>query len=254
MTKLLLLTNVFPSGYRAGDVVPLPLDRLEALLRSSGALDAEASVAPPTHWMQAIFDAARRFDGHTISSTLHTEALNLGLTRFVRERAAPLITELGEAWTRGDLDIRHEHFISEIVQGTLRNLRGPLEAATRGRPVVLASLPNEHHRLGLDGVALAIAASGRAIKVLGPDLPPEEIVEAAIATNSVAVGLSVSAFSANEETSNQLATVREALPHRIRLWIGGAGASQLADLPADVSVVTTLDDLEHELNRLPDAV
>jgi DNA-binding transcriptional MerR regulator/methylmalonyl-CoA mutase cobalamin-binding subunit len=252
--QLMLIAAALGCGYRAGDVVPLPLARLEDLLRESGALDSERPDATPTHWLQAIMEAARRFDAQTVTSTLHNDALNLGVPRFLRERVAPLLVELGEAWTRGDIDIRHEHFVSEILEGALRSLRSPLEINARGRPVVLACPSNEHHGLGLHVAALTIAAGGRAVQVLGPHLPPEEIVQAALTVNAAAAGLSVSMYSANSASAQQIAAIRDGLPHRIRVWVGGAGAALLEDLPADVSVVASLDDLEHEIQHLPDVM
>jgi methanogenic corrinoid protein MtbC1 len=174
------------------------------------------------------------------------------LPRFLRERVSPLIDEVGNAWHRGAIEIRHEHFFSEVLQDELRRLRAPLESAAKGRPVVIAGLPNELHGLGLQVAALAIVTAGRSVRVLGPQLPVEEIVQAAKALDASAAGLSVSLFSDSEETVSEITALREGLPDGVALWIGGAGSTTLEDLPTGVEITVSLDDLDRVLMQLPD--
>ena len=46
--------------------------------------------------------------------------------------------------------------------------------------------------------------------------------------------------------------MRERLPEEIALWIGGAGSTNLAELPSGVEKTVSLDDLNRVLARLPD--
>ena len=251
---LLLIAKALESGYRAGDIVPLPLSELELLLENSGAFDRASDSGNAEDVMLLAFDACKRFDRESLAALLHGEAAVLGLPRFLRERVAPLLDAVGEAWGRGEIEIRHEHFFSEVLEDELRRLRAPLEAATRGRPVVIASLPNELHGLGLQIAALAIVTAGRRVRVLGPHLPVEEIVQATKALDASAVGLSVSAFAEPEETAREIKAVRERLPAETALWIGGAGSANLENLPAGIENTVSLDDLDRVLMRLPDQV
>ena len=222
---LLLIAKALESGYRAGDIVPLPLSELEQLLQSSGVFDPTSATGSAEDVMLLAFDACKRFDREALAGLLHSEASVLGLPRFLRERVAPLLAGVGDAWGRGEIEIRHEHFFCEVLEDELRRLRAPLESATRGRPVVIASLPNELHGLGLQIAALAIVTAGRSVRVLGPHLPVEEIVQAAKALDASAVGLSVSIFAEPEETGREITAVRERLPEEVALWIGGAGST-----------------------------
>jgi len=249
---LLLIAKALESGYRAGDIVPLPLSELELLLQSSGAFDRTSAAGNAENVMLLAFDACKRFDRESLAALLHSEAAVLGLPRFLRERVSPLLEEVGEAWGRGEIEIRHEHFFSEVLEDELRRLRAPLETAAKGWPVVIASLPNELHGLGLQIAALAIVTAGRSVRVLGPHLPVEEIVQAAKALDASAVGLSVSIFAEPEETTREIAALRERLPAGIDLWVGGAGSATLKSLPGGVEITTTLDDLDRVLTRLPE--
>lgn len=249
--QLLLVNAALAQGYRAGDVVTLPKDRLEALLRECGALEQQtAAPVRADAWLADVLDATRRLDRSVLYPALHREAATLGVPRFLRERVAPLVQAVGEEWSQGNLDIRHEHFCSEVLEDHLRSLRQPLEASASGRPVVLASLPDEHHALGLHIVALAIAARQRAVRALGPHSPPGEIAAAAVALDAVAVGVSVSAFSAEAATVDMIADLRRRMSERVLLWVGGAGAAELEGLPRGVEVLPTLDDLDVAVGSL----
>lgn len=249
---LLLIARALESGYRAGDIVPLPRTDIEQLLHSTGGSENALVIRCTEDIVALTFDACKRFDRESLAALLHSEATLLGLPRFLRERAAPLLEEIGEAWGRGDFEIRHEHFFSEVLEDELRMLRAPLESAATGRPVVVASLPNELHSLGLQIAALAIVGAGRAVRVLGPHLPIEEILHASQALDAAAVGLSVSIFADPETTTREIIALRERLPASVALWVGGAGARLLKNLPSRVEIVPTLDDLDRALARLPE--
>jgi len=248
--QLTMIHEALRCGYRAGDVVPLPREKLEKLLEECGQVSQ--SDEPAEGWLHEIFKAAEEFDRTAVQKALYQAAGNLGLPRFLRDRVAPLLSEIGEAWARGDIEIRHEHFISEVLEEVLRDLRRPLEATADGRPVVLAGLPSEHHALGLHVAALAVAAAGHHCLVLGPQSPAEEIVLAAESVGAAAVGLSISPFAKTHDTLSEIRHLRERLPSGIPLWLGGSGAKELTDLPADTEVLESLDALDRGLRRLVD--
>jgi DNA-binding transcriptional MerR regulator/methylmalonyl-CoA mutase cobalamin-binding subunit len=249
---LLLIAKALESGYRAGDIVPLPLSELEPMLQSSGVFDRTSAAGNAEEVMLLAIDACKRFDRESLAALLRSEAAVLGLPWFLRERVPPFLDEVGDAWSRGEIGIRHEHFFSEVLEDELRRLRAPLESAAKGLPVVITSLPNERHGLGLQIAALAIVTAGRSVRVLGPRLPVEEIVQAAKALDASAVGLSVSIFAEPEETAREINAVRERLPDEVALWIGGAGSTKLENLPTGVEKTVSLDDLDRGLAQLPD--
>ncbi len=249
--QLMLIGEALRCGYRAGDVVPLPLEGLEQLLRDSGR--AEGLIREPSPaWLEQIVDSALRFDRQDLAAQLRYASSTLGIGRFLRERVTPILIEVGDAWSRGDLEIRHEHFISEVLEDELRSLRSPLESAGTGRPILLANLPDEFHELGLQIAAVEVAAAGRTLRILGRNTPVEEIAETALTIDAAAVGLSISRFGVTDVTSQAVNEVRRLLPKRIHLWLGGGGAGDLDDLPNGVLVVGSLDDFERAIRTLED--
>jgi methanogenic corrinoid protein MtbC1 len=245
-----MISKALESGHRAGDVVPLSAAELEDLLSASGVVNRSLRSGEPEAAFGEVLSACRAFDRDELIRILRRDASALGVATFLRERVAPLLEQIGEEWSRGGIGIRHEHFFSEVLEDELRLLRAPLDVATTGRPVVLASLPNEMHALGLQIVALAISAAGRSVRVLGPHLPADEIVSAAEALDAVAVGISVSVLAPLDETARELAAVRNELPAGIQLWVGGAGATQLLSLPDGVELLPALDDLDRAVSAL----
>lgn len=249
--QLLLIARALECGHRAGDVVPMPGPDLEDLLRDTGAVDVLVPRGGTDEAVAQVLDACRKFDRDALTRMLRRDATTLGMSRFLRERVAPLLSAVGEEWSRGGIEIRHEHFFSEVLEDELRLLRAPLEVSAVGRPVVLASLPSELHGLGLQIAALGVTIAGRSVRVLGPQLPADEIVAAAEVLNAAAVGVSMSLFASESETARDLEAIRKALPRSIEVWLGGAGSNKIEKLPDGVTRVPTLDDLDQVVNALP---
>ncbi len=224
--RLHLIVQALALGHRAGDVVPLGSDQLQALV---GTPPADTERLPA--WEACIIDKARAFDREGIVSDLAHAYASLGVRTFLRERLVPLTVEVGSVWAAGDLEIRHEHFLTEILEDTLRILRTPLEHGSQGRPLLLATLPGERHGLGMQIAGLVSALAGRRVRLLGPEMPVGEIVRAAEGLDPIAVGVSVTQHTALRATTKGINTLRASLDDGVAVWVGGAGA-RAADRPA----------------------
>jgi len=242
--RLRLISQVLAAGHRAGAIVPLPLEKLRQMLEGGGT---ETSKSLPAGQLDALLEAAYRFDREAVISAFQGWWAELGLSSFLKERMAPLARTIGAAWAEGRLDIRHEHFLTELMEDTLRSLRMPLDASAGGRPLLLATLPGERHALGLQMVALAAAIARRRVRLLGTQCPIPEILETAFKLDAAAVGLTVAGSSAFDETSFAIGELRARLPASVQLWVGGGGANLLGELPAGVLLFPDLDGLEPAL-------
>jgi methanogenic corrinoid protein MtbC1 len=226
-------------------------DRIEAMLHDC----ADSSAGPDPQifsrrWVEEFLREARAFDENTIRTMIIADAATLGVGRFLRERAIPLIEEIGDAWASGEIGVRHEHFVSGVLERQRDIMRRAFDASTTGRPVVLAGLPEEMHGLGLMMVALEVASSGRRNLVLGPHTPVEEIVAAVESLDAAAVGISVSAYAPPVQTLQEIVALRSALPKRVPLWIGGRGTDSLKDLPGSVKRLNSLDEVSEAVRAL----
>lgn len=246
VARLRLVKAALEIGHRASDVVPLSARELDRLL---GLQPARPGVGFD-NWHEQILARLRGFERETIFGMFHQASAQLGIRAFLRDKLTGLLEEIGRAWRERRIDICHEHALSEIASDYLRSLRTPLEFASSGRAVLLATLPGESHTLGLQMAALTVALAGRRVRILGANTPVGEIADAAARLNPAAVALGVTAATATGGTARAVAALRTILPSESELWIGGAGSVLLPDLDPPVRRIVTLDALERELERL----
>ncbi len=247
--RLLRVAAALRRGHRAAQVVAAADDVLDQLLatplaaqtgRRPGVGGPPAAIAASESRLDGRLDgrleagdhealarslaAVTAFDAAGLTRQFERAWVELGPLEFLRRRIAPLLEAVGERWARRELEIRHEHFLSERVGDLLRAMRLPFEDRARGRAVVLATLPGEAHGLGLQMSALALALGGCRLVYLGPEVPVAEAVGMVREADAQALGLSVSAATAGPATNAMLARVRRLLPRRTALLVGGAGA------------------------------
>jgi DNA-binding transcriptional MerR regulator len=238
------MAEALARGHRPSEVVGLPERELDDLLAPRPAPGRETRTLGK--WLRWLREG-RLAD---LRRELAREAEVRGPRAFLRERLAPLLGAVGRAWADGEIAIRHEHALTEIVEDLLRAMRDRLPAP-RGRPaVVLATLPGEQHGLGLQMAALECARCGVTAHLLGPDVPLAEIAAATAEAGAAAVLLSVSLATGGVETDRLLADLRGRLPADVPVLVGGAGARGIRRGPRGIQYAETFDDLERWLEGL----
>lgn len=229
--RLRLVSDALARGHRAAEVVAASEAALESLLAALPRTtvpprDDTAMIAVPSNVPDHV-GAIRTFDAETLKRLFQAEWSRLGPLRFVQERAAPLLEAVGDAWSTGDLDVRHEHFASACLGDFLRSARMPLDDRATGEVVALATLPGELHGLGLQMSAVVFAAAGWRPLVLGVNTPIDQIVALTREAPIAAVAVSCAA-PRRRKTIEQLRTLRRRLPRGIKLLVGGSGAPNSA--------------------------
>lgn len=248
--RLLLVSRALKAGYRPGEAIRLPVPDLRKVL----AVSAEARRQAPTEAPMAasILSALEREDPDAVRSHLQTGAALLGPERFVTDLAAPVLEGVGEAWASGGLEPRHEHLLAAALSGQLRLLLSACDHASSGPVVVLATLPLEHHGLGLEMAALYLALRGSRPRLLGTSLPAAQIVQAARALKADAVGISLSLSSDPVAVSREL----DWMVHELgatELWIGGRGALSVDIRHQGLKVVAEWGQLDQAVRRWAEA-
>jgi excisionase family DNA binding protein len=142
---------------------------------------------------------------------------------------APCLREVGDRWAAGTLTVGDEHVASATAARLAARL-SPLRARrgrTRGT-VVLAGAPGEQHGLPMILLANVLRARGWGVVELGPDTPPEAVVDAARqADRLLAVGISIGSDRVVAAGTRTLTEVRTALPDVV-LLVGGPGVPDAA--------------------------
>lgn len=223
--RLRRVAEALTRGLRASEVVAASEDDLTALLETTTqavrTADAPRGASADTAGLMELVSA---FDADRLTRALLIEWARLGPLDFLGACVAPLIRAVGEQWESGRLEIRHEHFLSERVGDLLRSLRLSFEGRGTGPLIVLASLPGEAHGLGLQMAALILASAGCRILFLGTEVPPAQMVSLVKDLGARALAVSVSQANAGPAATQQLRRLREALPRKTMLLVGGDGA------------------------------
>jgi methanogenic corrinoid protein MtbC1 len=228
VARLRRIAEALSQGHRAGDVVGASEGDLDELLAQSPAPRSAPAPLPleESKLRDELLTFVREFDAPGLTRALVTDWARLGPLDFLERRIVPLVRAVGAAWQEGDLEIRHEHFLSERVGDVLRSLRLPFEERAEGPLVVFGSLPGESHGLGLQMAALLLAAAGCRILYLGTEVPPVQMADLARDLNARALAVSVSVATRGPASAAQLRKLRQRLPRRVTLLVGGEGAPE----------------------------
>lgn len=237
--RLRLIKRLMDTGMRPSKIV----GKDAATLRS---LAASRHVATPQPQGEALESRAvellRRHDPEGLRQTLYRLLLRQGLARFVQDTISPLNHAVGEAWARGELEVYEEHLYTEAVQWVLRNALAAL-SDRQGRPrVLLTTLPEEPHGLGILMVAALFVLEGAYCVTLGPQTPVAEIANAVKAQAMDIVVLSFSIIYPPRRIPPALVELRQRLAPAVEVWAGGAGTARLHHAPKGTRLLPTLED------------
>jgi len=246
VARLRRISQALVLGHRAGQVVGASEEALGRLLETSAAAlpartSAAAAASLPAEELPGLPRLVRAFDGERLTRLFLADWARMGPVEFLESRVAPLIRAVGEGWENDELEVRHEHFLSERIGDLLRSLRLPLEERARGPLVVFATLPGEAHGLGLQMSALVLAAAGCRILYVGTEVPVAQLASLARDLAARAVAISVSTGTKGAATASALRKLRESLPRRVLLVAGGDGAPPPR---SGIENVRTLPDLD----------
>ena len=248
--RLKQIRRLLDGGLRPGKVVGLDDAQLGQLLESqepattaflskTNNLDSLHS-----HLLEELLHAIGTHDPRALRHGLSHAQLRMGLGAFVTDLVAPLTTAVGDAWAQGRFEIYEEHLYTEVITGVLRHAISTLapQPVPLGPKVLLTTLPQEQHSLGLLMVETLLALEGCTCVSLGTQTPLNDIAQAARAHRADVVALSFSNVHKPALVQASLRELRAQLPPATALWVGGActalyqgplaGVSAVAQLPA----------------------
>ena len=246
--RLVLVSRALKAGFRSGEVIHRDTEALRKLLVDTTRSAPEDEPYTPT--IDSLMARLIADDPQGLREGLRQSVARLGTKQFLTDVAAPLVEQVGTAWAAGRIAVRHEHLVSEVLSSKLRLLLSAYEDRPSGPVVLLATLSEEQHGLGLDMVALYLALEGATPRLLGVNTPPDQIAEAAVAFSAAVVGLSISEASDLKATEGHLRRVLSALPTHLEVWLGGRNARKVTLRDARLRQVVTWQDLDAAVARL----
>ena len=245
VTRLRIIKRLMDAGMRPSNLVG---KTDAALLEASTGLRPEVPPEASGDLSDTLLTLLRAHETKALRRLLARQLQQRGLRSFVQDIVVPMSQAVGDAWARGSLEVHEEHLYTEVVQGLLR---GAFEAVNDpdGRPdILLTTLPEEVHSLGLLMVASVLALGGAHCLSLGIQTPLEDIARAARAHRIDIVALSFSAAYPQRRIAPALSELRQRLDPAQGLWAGGAGTHRLVLRDDSIRILTTLAEAEAALN------
>jgi MerR family transcriptional regulator, light-induced transcriptional regulator len=238
-----LIKRLMDQGKRPGALLRLPIEELQSQLAQ---LRTDRSCENSEDW---VIDLLKKRDVDQLRHELAQRLARDGLDRFVTDTVPALNRRIGEGWMNGEIQIFEEHLYTELVQNQLRSLIHGL--ANRGhRPhVLLTTVKDEEHLLGLLMAEALLAANGAWCLSLGAQTPLLDIAGAAHGTTIDIVALSFSAAYPWRKARTVLTELRGMLPERTELWAGGAALNGRGKAIAGVRTLTNHSDIAAALNH-----
>ena len=246
--SLRLIRRALEQGYRPSEVVGKAREELARLIDST--TESQLHVDPTEPTLASILASLARDDLAALRAELRRASMLLGPKRFLIDIAHPLAVRVGELWSDGKLEVRHEHMLTECLSAQLRSLMSAYEDRPGAPQILLATLPSERHGLGLEMVQVYLASGQVTPVLLGVDTPPEQIVKTARRQGVDAIGLLVTRSADIKLTAKYVRWMLAELPRRVALWIGGTGGPDLQTRHDAVRIVTTWGDLDEAMETL----
>ena len=247
--QLLLIKRLLEAGFRPGQVVGKTVHELEKLKLDLGLTVPVECLDEST---QALIEELRRNDLTGFRALLAQRRAKGTLLDFVRDTVTPLMIGVGEAWSRDEIDIHHEHLCSSCVERLLHAEILKLKPKKRLPSVLLFALaPGEHHLLGLLMIEAALAEQGAKTINIGSDVPLNNLKLAAISCKADVVALSFSFAYPARDVVPTLLHLRRLLPRQIQIWAGGAGLAGMKKQPKGVRIISDIGEAVVALKELP---
>jgi len=236
--RLRLIKRLMDAGMRPSKLIAESDEHLHALAQNSQSntvRNQDSAVAGLT------LEILSKQDPGGLRQLLYREVLRQGIEHFVLDTLDPLNQAVGDAWARGELSIHEEHVYTEAVQWLLRDASTKLSNAQGSPRVLLTTLPEEQHGLGILMLSTLLALHGAYCISLGTQTPLQDIIDATEAHQIDLVALSFSNAYPQRRILPALAELRQRLPADRGIWAGGSGVARLHSPPDGTQLMPAME-------------
>lgn len=218
--QLRVIRRLLNTGFMPSQVVGRSLTELGKLEIASGHnIHSKAN----SRFNREAIQLLRAHDLRGLMKLLKRQRARITPTLFATEVVAPLLTELGDAWARGDIKVYQEHLCSSLLNDLLTGDLLAMRPRQNLPRILLATPPDELHALGLMMAQVALADAGADCVSLGPNITANEIALAAKGLKCDVIGISISLAYPRHRVLPFLRELDALLPPWMEIWVGGAG-------------------------------
>jgi methanogenic corrinoid protein MtbC1 len=150
-----------------------------------------------------------------------------GYRRAVKEILEPVLAEIGDRWSRGNLSLAQGYVAGKVAEDFLLNIDDARDdrpgSTPRKGPVVIGNVEDDFHALGRKLLSVFLQSSRWKVVDLGNDVAARDFVDKAVEVGARVIGVSAMMFA----TAENIRAIREELDTRslsgsIQLAVGGA--------------------------------
>jgi methanogenic corrinoid protein MtbC1 len=127
---------------------------------------------------RAVGRAALALDADTVRGLLAESIAATGVQATWDDVTRPVLAAVAQRWVETGTGIEIEHLLSDCVTAVFSAVAATAAPAGTARPVLLAGMAGDHHRLPLVVLATTLAQRGVSCRSLGADLPPTALATA----------------------------------------------------------------------------
>lgn len=225
--RLRLIKRLMDQGFRPGKLIPASDEALNELAQ-------QRTKKAPLHKdrelddLLSLLDLIKQRDASGYQQAMLQRLARQGMQGFVQDTIAPLTRSVGEAWEDGSLEVFEEHLFTELTKRLLRQAISTLPGGKRAPRVILTTVPEEPHVIGLLMVEAILTLESAECIPLGTQMPLLEIARAAEAHQADIIALSFSTAFPQRQIPGLLQQLRMVLSASTGLWVGGAGVARLS--------------------------
>ena len=178
-------------------------------------------------------EALRRYDGMRAQEILDAVIAEFTLNSVLRDVVLRCLSDIGDAWARGDMTVAEEHFASQLIRERLLALARDWDRG-RGPRALLACPSGERHDIGLICFGIVLSRNGWRVTFLGPDTPISALTSAVTAVEPDLIVLAATL----EEWFVSITSELRALTAEHDVLIGGSGATARVARATGANVLT----------------
>ncbi len=246
------------AGYRLYDDEALRvLHNMNQLLHDgwSGESAAKAArnqhqpipVSSDTDPVVQLVQVAKEYDSETLTALLDQQFSSAAFETMVDNWMLPAMSEIGRAWTNGEVDIAGEHLVTHSIMRRLSTIYDQVGDNPNSPRVVLGLPANSFHDLGLLAFAVCLRRVGLATTFLGANVPPEAWASAVKANSVAAVVISLPRAEDVDAVNSTIDLIHKERPGLL-IAVGGA-AQELVKNDDNVQLGHRLGPAASEMRR-----
>ena len=254
--RLVLLRRATLEGRSISQIADLTPDQLRELFaksaREPAGIDSDLEHLSIDNHLKLCLQAVRNMDAEGLETRLLRASVNLDKRIFLEELLHPLMVMIGRMWEDGHLQVAHEHLASAVVRSLLGEMY--LHNTTGDfAPLLISTSPSgQLHEFGALMASVIAASEGWRTLYLGPNMPTDDIAEAAINRGADTVALSLVYPEDDPDMVRELERLRQLIGTEMQIIAGGQAVATYTDVLDKIGAIriNRLGDLRRELTLL----